>query len=240
MIKKLINQNDSYCLELLNSIDYDYVFSNKPINHLKNKINIPKISNKNKAKNLEELKREINSIKNCKLKENAQQIVFGDGNINSSLMIIGEAPSKKDDLSGKTFVDEDGDLLTKMLIAINIKKESIYTTNVVNYRPPNDRKPTTEEIKRYSIFLQKHIAIINPKLIILMGSTAMKSLTGLNSKISLERGKWKEVIIKNTSYNVMITFNPSYLLRIPENKKYSWEDLKKIKQKIKDLNLSIK
>ncbi len=239
MIKKPINQNDNFNLELFKSIGYNYVFNNNPINRFKKKINAPKVSREDKIKKLENLKQEINSIKDCKLKENANQIVMGDGNIDSPLMIIGEAPSKKDDLSGKTFVDEDGDLLTKMLIAINIKKENIYTTNVVNYRPPNDRKPTTDEIKRYSIFLQKHIAIINPKLIILMGSTAMKSLTGLNSKISLERGKWKEVIIKNTSYNVIITFNPSYLLRIPENKKYSWEDLKKIKQKIKNLNLSI-
>ena len=71
-----------------------------------------------------------------------------------------------------------------------------------------------------------------------MGRTAMESLTGLNSKISIERGKWKEIIVKDTNYDVMITFNPSYLLRFPENKKYSWEDLKKIKQKIKDLNIS--
>ena len=76
-------------------------------------------------------------------------------------------------------------------------------------------------------------------MVILMGTTAMESLTGLNSKISVERGKWKEVIVQNTSYNVIITFNPSYLLRVPENKKYSWEDLKKIKQKITDLNLHI-
>jgi uracil-DNA glycosylase family 4 len=126
-----------------------------------------------------------------------------------------------------------------MLIAINIKKENIYCTYAVNFRPPEDRKPTSIEIKRYSQFLQLHISIIRPKIIILMGSTAMESLTGLNSKISIERGIWKEVIIKNTSYNVIITFNPSYLLRIPENKKYSWEDLKKIKQKMTDLNLDI-
>jgi DNA polymerase len=193
----------------------------------------------NKTKNLEMLKQEINSIENCKLKENSNKIVFGDGNINSSLMVIGEAPGKKEDLSGKTFDDEDGDLLIKMLLAINIKKENIYTTYVVNYRPPEDRKPNTDEIKRYSIFLQKHIAIINPKLIILMGSTAMQALTGLNSKISIERGKWKEVIVKNTNYNVIITFNPSYLLRVPENKKYSWEDLKEIRKKVDELNLKI-
>jgi DNA polymerase len=239
MIKKPINQNDNYNLELLNSVSYDYEFNNSPVNRFKNKINDSKISQENKTKNLEELKQEINSIENCKLKENSNKIVFGDGNINSSLMVIGEAPGKKEDLSGKTFVDEDGDLLIKMLLAINIKKENIYTTYVVNYRPPEDRKPNTDEIKRYSIFLQKHIAIINPKLIILMGSTAMQALTGLNSKISIERGKWKEVIVKNTNYNVIITFNPSYLLRVPENKKHSWEDLKKIRKKIDELNLKI-
>ena len=126
-----------------------------------------------------------------------------------------------------------------MLIAINIKKENIYSTYAINFRPPNDRKPSSAEIRRYSPFLQKHISIINPKIIILMGSTAMESLTSLNSKISIERGKWKEMIIKNTNYNIMITFNPSYLLRFPENKKYSWNDLKMIKQKIKDLNISV-
>ena len=131
-----------------------------------------------------------------------------------------------------------GSLLKKMLHAIDIKKENIYSTYAVNFRPPEDRKPNTSEIKRYSLFLQKHIAIIKPKIIILMGSTAMESLTGLNSKVSLERGKWKETIIKNTSYEIIITFNPSYLLRMPENKKYSWEDLKKIKQKIDNLGLS--
>ena len=100
-------------------------------------------------------------------------------------------------------------------------------------------KPTASEIRRYSYFLKKHIEIINPKLIVSLGSTAMEALTGLNSKISSERGEWKQIIIKNTNYHVMITFDPSYLLRIPENKKYAWEDLKKIKKKIDELDLKI-
>ena len=87
---------------------------------------------------------------------------------------------------------------------------------------------TSQEIKRYSVFMKKHISIIDPKIIILMGSSAMESLTGINTKISLERGKWKEIILKNKTYPVMISYNPSYLIRFPENKKYSWEDLKKI------------
>ena len=155
-------------------------------------------------------------------------------------MLVGEAPGVEEDNTGQTFLGEVGDLLKKMLHAINIKKENIYTTYAVNFRPPEDRKPTSAEIKRYSQFLQKQISIIKPKIIILMGSTAMESLTGLNNKISIERGKWKEVIVKNTSYNVIITFNPSYLLRAPENKKYSWEDLKTIQKKIDELGLKDK
>ena len=150
-------------------------------------------------------------------------------------MIIGGAPGEKEDQTGKPFVGEDGYLLEKMLNAIDIKKNDVYLTYAVSYRPPHDRKPTSSEIKRYNIFLQKHISIIDPKLIILMGSTAMEALTGLNNKISNERGKWKDIIVKNKSYNTMITFDPSYLLRFPEKKKYSWEDLKKIKNKLINL-----
>jgi uracil-DNA glycosylase len=243
MSKKVINQNTNYDSELLSSIDYNFIFDENPINRLKNNTDNLKKDNSfdefDKEKKLNELKLQINSINDCNLKANSKKIVLGDGNINSSIMLVGEAPSIEEDNSGQTFLGAAGDLLKKMLKAINIKKENIYTTYAVNFRPPEDRKPTPAEIKRYSQFLQKQISIIKPKIIILMGSTAMESLTGLNSKISLERGKWKEVIVKNTSYNVIITFNPSYLLRVPENKKHSWEDLKKIKQKIIDLKLNI-
>jgi DNA polymerase len=234
MSKKVINQNTNYDLELINSIGSKFIFDENPINRLKNINAITKKESIDKEKELTKLANEINSIEDCSLKNNSQQLVLGDGDINSSIMLIGEAPGIEEDKFGKTFMGEVGDLLKKMLNAINIKKENIYSTYAINFRPPEDRKPTAAEIKRYSLYLQKHISIINPKIIILMGSTAMEALTGLNNKISIERGKWKEIIIKNTSYNVIITFSPSYLLRIPENKKYSWEDLKKIKQKITD------
>jgi DNA polymerase len=243
MSKKVINQNTNYYLELLNSIESNFIFDEKPINRLKNTVSDLKTENVdgkiNKEKELAELKKQINSIEDCNLKNNSKKIVLGDGNINSPIMLIGEAPSADEDKTGLTFLGEVGDLLKKMLVAIGIKKENIYSTYAVNFRPPEDRKPTSTETKRYSQFLQKHISIIKPKIIILMGSTAMESLTGLNSKISIERGKWKEIIVKNTSYNAIITFNPSYLLKIPKNKKHSWEDLKKIKKKITDLNLHI-
>ena len=239
MSKKELNQNDKIKLDLIDTFEPDFIFNDKPLNRFK-------INNSNNAKNildkaekLSELKKIINSIKSCDLKTNSKNLILGDGNANSPLMLIGEAPGAEEDLSCLAFQGEVGKLLKKMLIAINIKIDDVYLTYSVNFRPPNDRKPTTQEIKRYSEFLKEHISIIDPKIIILMGSTAMESLTGINNKISSERGDWKEVIIKDKNYPIMITFSPSYLIRFPENKKYSWEDLKKIRQKIKDLNIKI-
>ena len=235
MSKKAINQNTNYDSELLNSIGSDFIFDENPINRLKNTAKGQKKGNNvemiDKEKELNELKLRINSINDCNLKDNSKKIVLGDGNINSPIMLIGEAPGAEEDNIGLTFVGEVGDLLKKMLLAINIKKKNVYCTYAVNFRPPEDRKPTSSEIKRYSPFLQKHISIIKPKIIILMGSSAMESLTGLNSKISMERGKWKEVIVINTTYSVIITFNPSYLLRVPEKKKTLLGRLKKNKTK---------
>ena len=243
MSKKQINQNRNHDSEFLNSIESNFTFDKNPINRLKDRENNLKSENHNekinKKKELLSLSLEIDLIENCNLKANSKKIVLGDGNINSHIMLIGEAPGGEEDKTGLTFMGDAGVLLKKMLLAINIKKENIYSTYVVNFRPPEDRKPTSVEIKRYSLFIQKHISIIKPKIIILMGATAMEALTGLNSKISIERGKWKEIIIKNTNYDAIITFNPSYLLKAPENKKYSWEDLKSIKQKIVDLKLNI-
>ena len=136
-------------------------------------------------------------------------------------MIVGEGPGQKEDEAGKPFVGDAGLLLNKMLKAININRQDIYITNVVNYRPPNNRKPEPAEITRYSEYLRKHISIINPKILILMGSTAMESLFGSKIKISKERGNWKDVIINNKNYLTMITFHPAYLLRQPEPVSYT-------------------
>ena len=228
-----------YKEELINSIETDFIFNKSPINRFKiNDTNIVK-NDSSKIEQINHLKKLINSIENCNLKENSKNLILGDGNIESPIMIVGEAPSLEEDKSGKTFQGEDGSLLKKMLLAINIKKEKIYSTYAINFRPPEDRKPTSQEIKRYSVFLKEHISIIDPKVLILFGSTAMESITASSLKISNERGKWKEIILKNKTYPFIITFNPSYLIRFPENKKYSWEDLKKIKQKIEDLKIQI-
>ena len=237
MTKKVINQKGKFDEELINTIKLNFVFKDKPLNRFSIIKNRDENNLANKAKLLEELKKQINSIENCNLKDNSKNLVLGNGNINSPIMLIGEAPGAEEDKSSIIFQGEVGELLNKMLIAIGIKRQNIYCSYAINFRPPEDRKPTTQEIKRYSVFLKEHISIINPKIIILMGSSAMEAVTGINSKISSERGKWKETILKNKTYPVMITFNPSYLIRFPENKRYSWEDLKKIKKKITEIKI---
>ena len=239
MTKITLNQNGKYVQELINIIEPDFIFDNKPVNRLKSVRNIYSNDGKSKIELISNLKKQIFSIENCKLKNNSKNIVMGDGNINSPIMLIGEAPGKIEEDKGNTFQGEVGTLLKKMFEAINIKIDKTYSTYSINFRPPEDRKPTSQEIKRYSIFLKEHISIINPEIIVLLGSTAMEAVIGSNNKISNERGKWKEIILKNRTLHVMITFSPSYLIRFPENKKYSWEDLKKIKQKVKELNIKI-
>ena len=228
------NQNDIINSELVNSYNIEYVYSDKPINRFKTK---PILEDKPKL--LDNLRGEIENIDNCELKSNSTRLVFSDGNYQSQIMIVGEGPGQKEDEIGKPFVGDAGQLLNKMLAAINIKRENIYITNVVNYRPPNNRKPEPSEINRYSEFLKEHISIINPKILILMGSTAMEALFGTKIKISKERGVWKEIIINNKTYTVMITFHPAYLLRQADQKKYSWADLKIIRKKVDDLKLKI-
>ncbi len=228
------NQNDIINSELINSYDIEYIFSDKPINRFKIK---PILEDTSKL--LSDLKSEIKNIDNCELKSSATKLVFSDGDNQNQIMIIGEGPGQKEDEDGKPFVGDAGMLLNKMLKAINIERSKVYITNVVNYRPPNNRKPEPAEVSRYSNFLRKHISIIDPKILILMGSTAMESLFGSKIKITKERGNWKDIIINNKTYLCMITFHPAYLLRQPEQKKYSWDDLKEIKKKIDELNLKI-
>ena len=218
----------------LKSIESEYIFDNAPINRLK--------KNEEKGgidKKLIDLKEKIESIEDCELKKFAKNIVFNDGNPKSQIMLVGEGPGEKEDIQGKPFVGEAGILLNKMLNAIKIKREDVYITNVVNYRPPNNRKPEISEINRYSVFLREHISIINPKILILMGSTAMEAIFGQKLKISKERGKWKEIIINQKTFLTILTFHPAYLLRQPDQKKYSWEDLKNIRKKIDELKIKI-
>ena len=197
---------------------------------INNSIDI-KISN---IKNLDQLKEYIKSTSICNLKKNANKTVFADGNPLSKIMLIGEAPGADEDRLGKPFVGKAGKLLDKMLASINLNREKVYISNIVPWRPPNNRQPSNEEILQCLPFIQKHIELINPSILILLGGTAAKALLTTTQGISKLRGKWYQ-------YNSLelinpiptrAIFHPAFLLRSPDYKKETWEDLKEIKLKI--------
>ena len=209
-------------------INHNLIYNSKAINRYR-KANY-EIS-ANKVVNLEKLKKLISEIKNCSLRKNATNMVFSDGNPKSKIMIIGEAPGANEDEEGLPFVGRAGALLDKMLAAIDLDRKKVYISNIINYRPPDNRKPTDEEIKRYLPFITKHIQIINPKILVLLGSTAMNALIGRDVVISKMRGKWIEKKFGNCKTSVIITFPPAFLMRQPAQKKMAWVDLKMIRDK---------
>ena len=231
-MNKITNTKFNRLLKYYSLINFDLIFNNKSINRYKNKE-----VNKNKTEKLEKLKKNISNIKNCLLKKNANNLVFSDGNPNSKVMIIGEGPGANEDKEGLPFVGRAGQLLDKMLAAIKLDRNKVYITNVVNFRPPENRKPTTEEINRYLPFLKEHIEIIKPKILVLLGSTALNALIGDEVVISKARGKWISKKIGNISLNIIASFHPAFLMRQPEQKKLAWIDLKMIKKMSEKLKI---
>ena len=230
-------KNISNSLKLLKYyefLNYNLIYNNKAINRYK-KENFEISDDKFKALKL--LKKSIEDVKNCDLKKQASKIVFSDGNPKSKIMLIGEAPGANEDAEGLPFVGRAGILLDKMLAAIKLDRKKVYISNIVNYRPPENRKPTDEEIKRYLPFITKHIEIINPKILVLLGSTAMNALIGKDVVISKMRGKWIEKKFGDCKTSVIVTFHPAFLMRQPAQKKMAWIDLKMIRDK--KINLKI-
>ena len=154
-------------------------------------------------------------------------------------MLIGEAPGAEEDKIGKPFVGAAGQLLNKMLAAIRLERDNIYITNVVPWRPPNNRAPSNEEILQCLPFVQKLIELINPKLILLLGSTAAKAILSTPLSIAKLRGSWHDYksINLNRAIKCLATYHPAFLLRSPNYKKQSWEDLQIFQQRILDENL---
>ena len=226
MIKK--NISPIKLIKYFKLINHNLIYNNKAINRYK-KDNF-QIS-ADKADNLERLKKSIINIKNCNLKNYATNIVFSDGNPKSRIMLIGEAPGANEDQEGLPFVGRAGALLDKMLAAIDLDRKKVYISNIINYRPPDNRRPADEEVKRYLPFITKHIEIINPKILVLLGSTAMNALIGNDVVISKMRGKWIEKKFGNCKTSVLITFHPAFLMRQPAQKKMAWIDLKMIRDK---------
>ena len=166
-------------------------------------------------------------------------MVFADGNAKAKIMIIGEGPGAQEDIAAMPFIGRAGKLLDKMLDSINLDRTKVYISNVVNYRPPENRRPTDKEIERYLPYLKRHIEIINPKILVLLGSTALNSIIGNDIVISEARGKWVQKEIGNVKPWTIVSFHPAFLMRQPDQKALSWIDLKMIRKKISDLKIKI-
>lgn len=231
-----LNNKLTKLIKYYSLINHNLILQNKPINRNKEAKSVSKNS---KEIHLANLKNEISKIKNCDLKKNASKIVFSDGSYNARIMIIGEGPGANEDKEGKPFVGRAGQLLDKMLASISIDRDNVYITNVVNYRPPENRKPTEEEINRYLPFLIKHIEIIDPKILILLGSTALNSLMGKEIVISKARGKWVQKNFGKSKPFVIASFHPAFLMRQPDQKKLAWIDLKMVREKIKEIGIKL-
>ena len=186
--------------------------------------------------NWEELERDVSNCKKCKLCMTRTNVVIGTGNKNAELMFIGEGPGEDEDKTGIPFVGKAGKLMDKAFDGLNISREKVYIANIVKCRPPQNRVPDKEEANSCLDYLRNQVILIKPKIIVLLGSTALKNILGESRGITASRGKWIEK--KNILY--MPTFHPAALLR-DENKKIDfWKDLKEVTLKANELNIEYK
>ena len=169
----------------------------------------------------------------CPLCQGITHKVPGQGDPHAPLMLIGEGPGQVEDEEGLAFVGPAGQLLTKMLAAISIPRDRVYICNVVKCRPPNNRVPTEEEAAACKLHLRNQVALVRPQVIVLLGSTAAKNTIGPEIRITRDHGHFFPM----RNYWLMPTFHPSALLRDPDKKRDAWEDMKRLRYKLKDLGL---
>jgi DNA polymerase len=177
---------------------------------------------------LEDIRRELGDCRRCKLASTRTNIVFGEGDPEAELMFVGEGPGADEDATGRPFVGRAGQLLTKMIEAIDLKRENVYIANVVKSRPPGNRAPEADEVKACIPFLFRQIAAIRPKLIVALGNPAMQALLDTKIGITKMRGQLQDYP-RVSGIKVLPTFHPAYLLRSPDKKREAWEDLKKVR-----------
>ncbi len=198
----------------------------------------------NPAQGLNSLRSEIGDCTRCRLCEGRTQVVFGVGNPHAKLMFVGEGPGRDEDRQGEPFVGRAGQLLTKIIEAMKLKREDIYIANVVKCRPPENRNPAPDEIATCSPFLLRQIEIIRPKIIVCLGSFAVQTLLHTESKISSLRGRfhpWPSLVVKErwttslpeNSIQLMPTYHPAFLLRNPNMKRPVWEDMQKVMEDLR-------
>ncbi len=234
-----MNQSDKKNLEFIMNSGISYFLQDSPriwFENSKSSENLNEIIEDNKK--ILEIKKVIESIKNheTSLKKSANNLVVYDGTLDAKVMFIGEAPGQEEDKLGTPFVGKAGQLLNKMLAAINIKREEVYITNVVNWRPPNNRTPTDEEILEFLPYLQQQIDIVEPKYIFLLGGVAAKAILSTPLALGKLRGKWHEYksLKLNKKIYTIASYHPAFLLRSPQFKKASWEDLKMLQKRMND------
>jgi uracil-DNA glycosylase family 4 len=220
--------------ENLKALGCKFVYSDTPLdlskgvkpNHSQLVTNHPA----NSCKSLDDLKQLMLNFTGCALKATAMNTVFADGNPKSPIMLIGEAPGADEDMQGLPFVGQSGQLLNKILLSIGFKREDVYIANIVPWRPPGNRTPTNEEVAICQPFIEKHIELITPKILILLGGIAAKTLLKTNEGISKLRGRFLDYTLP-TGANIqcLATFHPAYLLRSPGQKAQAWQDMLRVK-----------
>ena len=234
-----MNQSNKKNLEFIKNSGINYFLQDSPRNWLESKSKSSSKSgyNENDYK-FNKIQNIIEKIKSydCPLKKTAKNIVVYDGSLDARVMFIGEAPGRDEDAQGLPFVGKAGMLLNKMLSAINLKREEVYITNVINWRPPENRTPTDEEILEFLPFLQRQIEIIKPKFIYLLGATAAKAILSTPLSLGKLRGQWHEYksINLKSSINVLVSYHPAFLLRSPNYKKEAWIDLQILQKKLNE------
>jgi len=184
------------------------------------------------ANTLAELRAALAGFDGCNLRLTAKNTVFADGNPDSGVMLIGEAPGRDEDIQGLPFVGRSGQLLDRMLAAIGLDRTNVYITNVLAWRPPGNRTPTPAETAICKPFLVRHIELVRPHFVVLLGGAATKAVLDTSQGILGLRGKWRELEYAGGKADLIATLHPAYLLRQPAQKKLAWQDLLKIRKRL--------
>ena len=233
-----MNQSDKKNIEFIKNSGVNYFLQDSPRNWFEDNNSTKEEISRNDDNKLYKIQRVIKNIKEHKspLKKSAKNLVVYDGNLNSKVIFIGEAPGRDEDNQGVPFVGKAGQLLNKMLAAINIRREDIYITNVVNWRPPDNRTPTDEEILEFLPYLQQQIDIVNPDYIFLLGGVAAKAILSTPLPLGKLRGKLHEYksLQSNKTIFTIASYHPAFLLRSPQYKRASWEDLQILQKKLNE------
>ncbi len=236
-----MNQSNKKNLEFIVNSGVNYFLQDSPRNWFENdkksELSNPNINTGDKKMKIDYVIKDLKDH-NSNLQKTAKNLVVYDGNLNAKVMLIGEAPGRDEDQQGVPFVGRAGQLLNKMLLAINLQREDVYITNVVNWRPPDNRTPNDEEILEFLPFLQRQIDIIKPKFIFLLGGVAAKAILSTPLALGKLRGKWHEYKSLNLDESIptIASYHPAFLLRSPQYKKHSWEDLQMLQEKLKNVS----